>query len=296
MSNIDPNEQPLNKLASADKNNDSDNEPDLTSLNSNDSENTDLNNSKILRQGPWLHPFPLIVAISILSLIVSLVSANILINRFSEQLSKTDYYHSPPNLAQLITDVQKSTMVVTCGDSLGSGWVISLGQVVATADEETKKLDKEYPGSVITNYHVIKDCINDPTSIRTSNGADDYESVLFSFDKENDLAIVSTKLVLPPLPISKKPSPGWWSMSLGSPYGIEKSISIGNIMNIVDQEIISTADINPGNSGGPLVNSFGEVIGTNTWKRTDASGINVARSVQLLCDSLVNCTEPFWEE
>ena len=85
-------------------------------------------------------------------------------------------------------------------------------------------------------------------------------------------------------------------MSLGSPYGIEKSISIGNIMNIVDQEIISTADINPGNSGGPLVNSFGEVIGTNTWKKVDASGINVARSVQLLCSSLVNCSEPFWAD
>ena len=83
-------------------------------------------------------------------------------------------------------------------------------------------------------------------------------------------------------------------MALGSPYGIEKSISIGNIMNIVDQEIISTADINPGNSGGPLVNSFGEVIGTNTWRRIDATGINVARSVQLLCISLVSCSEPLW--
>jgi S1-C subfamily serine protease len=83
---------------------------------------------------------------------------------------------------------------------------------------------------------------------------------------------------------------------LGSPYGIEKSISIGNIMNVVEDQIISTAPINPGNSGGPLVNSFGEVIGTNTWKRIDAEsdGINVAGSVQLLCDALVSCTKDFW--
>lgn len=296
MSTIDPAEQHTNNF----------NIPDVDKQSSEQNLDEELNKneiffqadseSKIIKQGPWIHPFPLIVGISIAALLVSLFSANVLINRFSEQLSKTDYYHSPPNLAQLIVDIQKSTMVVHCGDALGSGWVIALGEVVASADEETKKLDQDYPGSVITNYHVIKDCIKSPKSIRTSNGSDDFESVLFSFDKENDLAIVSTKLILPPLPISKKPSPGWWSMSLGSPYGIEKSISIGNIMNIVDQEIISTADINPGNSGGPLVNSFGEVIGTNTWKRVDASGINVARSVQLLCSSLVNCTEPFWTE
>jgi S1-C subfamily serine protease len=296
VSNIDPNEQHVNNL----NNSNIENDKEINSINQ-DQINEEIfvekdKDSKIIKQGPWIHPFPLIVGISITALLVSLFSANILINRFSEQLSKTDYFHSPPNLAQLIVDIQKSTMVVECEESLGSGWVIALGEVVSTADEETKKLDKEYPGSVITNYHVIEDCIKRPESIRTSIGAEDFESVLFSFDKENDLAIVSTKLILPPLPISKKPSPGWWSMSLGSPYGIEKSISIGNIMNIVDQEIISTADINPGNSGGPLVNSFGEVIGTNTWKKVDASGINVARSVQLLCSSLVNCVEPFWTD
>jgi S1-C subfamily serine protease len=242
-----------------------------------------------------MHPYPLIVGVSIFSLLVALFAANLQINRLTEELDKTDYFHAPANLSQLITQIQKSTMVVYCGESLGSGWVIELGGVVDTADEELKKLDEEYPGSVITNYHVIKDCINDPDSIRTSNGAKDYASILFTYDKENDLAIVSTKLVLPPLPVSEKPSPGWWSMSLGSPYGLEKSISIGNIMNIVDQEIISTAEINPGNSGGPLVNSFGEVIGTNTWYRGDGRGINVARSVQLLCEKLVACTTPFWK-
>ena len=187
-------------------------------------------------------------------------------------------------------------MVITCGNSQGSGWVIALGEVLNTADPETKALDKEYPGSVITNHHVIENCIQNKKGITTSNGGKTYDSVLFSYDEENDLAIVSTKLVLPPLPLSKKPQPGWWSMSLGSPYGLEKSISIGNIMNVVDDQIISTAPINPGNSGGPLVNSFGEVIGTNTWKRIDAEsdGINVAGSVQLLCDILVSCTKDFW--
>lgn len=175
MSTIDPAEQHTNNL----------NNPDVDKQNSEENLDEELNKneilfeadskSKIIKQGPWIHPFPLIVGISIAALLVSLFSANILINRFSEQLSKTDYYHSPPNLAQLIVDIQKSTMVVHCGDALGSGWVIALGEVVASADEETKKLDKDYPGSVITNYHVIKDCIKNPKSIRTSNGSEDFE-------------------------------------------------------------------------------------------------------------------------
>ena len=250
--------------------------------------------TKIFRQGPWIHPYPLITGLSITALLVVAFFGNILINRYSEELSKTDYFHSPPNLAQLIIDVQKSTMLITCGNSQGSGWVIALGDVVNTADPETKALDKAYPGSVITNHHVIKDCIDNRKAITTSNGGKSYDSVLFSFDAENDLAIISTKLILPELPISNEPDPGWWSMALGSPFGIEKSISIGNIMNVVEDQVISTAPINPGNSGGPLVNSFGEIIGTNTWKLKGADGINVAMSVQLLCESLVNCATPFW--
>jgi len=250
---------------------------------------------KVLRQGPWLHPFPLIVGISILGLLVALFAANLQINRLTDELGKTDFFHSPPNLKQLIEHVQKSTMVVKCGNSQGSGWVIALGEVLDTADAETKRIDKEYPGSVITNFHVIEDCVGARKAVTTSNGSKQYEAILFSTDEANDLAIVSTKLVLQALEISRKPAPGWWSMALGSPFGIEKSISVGNIMNVVDQKIISTAPINPGNSGGPLVNSFGEVIGTNTWKLKDADGINVAQSVQLLCKSLVACSEPFWK-
>lgn len=250
---------------------------------------------KILRQGPWMHPYPLIVGLSIVGLLIALFAANLQINRLSDELDKTDFFHAPPNLSQLISHVQKSTMVVTCGDSQGSGWVIALGEVIDTADEETKKIDKMYPGSVITNYHVIEDCVDNRLAVTTSNGEKQYEAILFSTDQENDLAIVSTKLVLPALEISKSPSPGWWSMALGSPFGLEKSISIGNVMNVLEKQIVSTAPINPGNSGGPLVNSFGEVMGTNTWKLKGADGFNVAKSASLLCEALVNCEDPIWE-
>lgn len=243
----------------------------------------------ILRQGPWLHPFPVIVGLTIFALIVALVGSAYTTEKYALELAKTDYYRTPPNIEQLITRVQKSTLVVKCGNSLGSGWVITLGPVAPTASAEDKRIDRDYPGDVITNYHVIKDCLNNRKGVTTSNGKQNYEAILFSYDIENDLAIVSTKLLLPALELSKTPKPGWWSMAIGSPFGIEKSVSLGNVMNILSDEVISTAPINPGNSGGPLVNSFGEVMGTNTAYLPDAQGVNIAVSNDLLCSKLVDC-------
>ena len=37
--------------------------------------------------------------------------------------------------------------------------------------------------------------------------------------------------------------------------------------------------VNPGNSGGPLLNTNGEVIGMNTFKKTKSEGLNFAVSI-----------------
>jgi len=81
--------------------------------------------------------------------------------------------------------------------------------------------------------------------------------------------------------------PGQMALALGSPFGLQGSITIGIISgtgrsipsstyrNITD--IIQTdAAINPGNSGGPLLNSRGEVIGINTAIEAAANGVGFA--------------------
>lgn len=113
---------------------------------------------------------------------------------------------------------------------------------------------------------------------------------MFSFDRKNDLAIVATQARIPELEISPRPSPGWWSMALGSPFGLEKSVSTGSVMNITPGGyVISTAPVNPGNSGGPLVNSLGQVMGANTAFLRGFQSINIASDVDLLCRKLVDC-------
>jgi hypothetical protein len=251
---------------------------------------------KTLRQGPWLHPYPTIVTVSIIGLIVTLVLGSFIVDRYYTKFFTPNFFSAPPDLESTIKRVQESTVVVTCGDSQGTGWAIDLGPVVADANFQLKVKDNLYPYSVITNHHVIEECETNADAVRVSNGTTNYISSLFTFDEENDLAIIATQAQIIPLQISPRPSPGWWSMALGSPFGLEKSVSTGNVMNITPGGyVISTAPVNPGNSGGPLVNSLGQVMGTNTAFLRGFQSVNIASDVDLLCKVLVDCGGDLFE-
>lgn len=251
---------------------------------------------KTLRQGPWLHPYPTIVTLSIVGLIVTLVLGSFIVDRYYTKFFTPNFYSAPPDLESTIKQVQQSTVVVTCGNSQGTGWAVDLGPVAADANFQLKVKDNLYPYSVITNHHVIENCVNNPDAVRVSNGTTQYISSLFTFDEENDLAIVATQARIPELQISPRPSPGWWAMALGSPFGLEKSVSTGNVMNLTPGGyVISTAPVNPGNSGGPLVNSLGQVMGTNTAFLRGFQSVNIASDVDLLCKNLVDCGGDLFE-
>ncbi|HEY4960169.1 MAG TPA: PDZ domain-containing protein, partial [Terriglobales bacterium] len=104
-------------------------------------------------------------------------------------------------------------------------------------------------------------------------------------DKETDLAVIKidAKKSLPfaKLGNSDSMSVGDWVLAIGSPFGLEETVTAGIVSargrNIVPQRqfqsfIQTDAAINPGNSGGPLVNMAGEVIGINTAIYTSGGG------------------------
>ena len=154
-------------------------------------------------------------------------------------------------------------------------------------------------GLVLTNAHVVERV--DDVSVTLANGTICDGQVLGT-DSVTDLALVkikeSTNSNFAPLGNSEDLEVGDWAIALGTPYGLEKTVTLGiisslhrdiNSLGFSDKrlDLIQTdAAINPGNSGGPLINSNGEVIGINTLVRSGpgaglgfAIPINLAKNV-----------------
>jgi serine protease Do len=106
-------------------------------------------------------------------------------------------------------------------------------------------------------------------------------------DYETDLAVIKIDAgkALQPVTIANSDSVqvGDWAVAIGSPFGLEATVTAGIVSAIgrspgqlgarAFQHFIQTdAAINPGNSGGPLLNIRGEVIGVNTMIATSGRG------------------------
>jgi S1-C subfamily serine protease len=145
-------------------------------------------------------------------------------------------------------------------------------------------------GYILTNNHVVENATN--VTVIPYDGKTEAAKVIGT-DKQNDLALLKLekngtgKISYLTLGDSDKIRPGHMAIALGSPYGLDGSITVGIVSGIgrslssTDKraivDVIQTdAAINPGNSGGPLLNSSGEVIGINTAIEANAAGIGFA--------------------
>ena len=116
---------------------------------------------------------------------------------------------------------------------------------------------------------------------------------LVGSDPRYDLALIqvgSSGLRAAPLGNSDELKAGQWAIAIGSPFGLENTVTVGVISATgrkgVGQgrygDFIQTdASINPGNSGGPLVNLNGEVVGINTMIVAPGQGIGFAIPINL---------------
>jgi serine protease Do len=116
---------------------------------------------------------------------------------------------------------------------------------------------------------------------------------LWTWDEENDLALLFVKDAVPPLDwprlVAEYPKVGDFVMAIGSPFGLEGAATTG-IVSKVEPDLIQTdAAINPGNSGGPLVNRLGEVIGVNAFGLAGGENVNFAVRIDLICREILDC-------
>jgi S1-C subfamily serine protease len=203
-----------------------------------------------------------------------------------------DGYVQPRSIEKLVERTQDSTVTVFCRTgkdlmSLGTAWAINLenGQ------------DKKYPTTLITNHHVIEDCIPAGGKLTVAElYKKEVPAEIVKWDKKNDLAVLATGLKLKTLELSEfDPWPGYWVMALGSADGYEGSVAFGSVLNSNVDEILITANISGGNSGGPLVDNEGRVVGIVTWTSTKEQ-YNGAVSLNLMCRKIIECDgETYWE-
>jgi serine protease Do len=157
-------------------------------------------------------------------------------------------------------------------EGVGSGFVIS------------------QEGFILTNNHVIDGA--EQIKVKFANGKE-YDGKVVGRDPKTDLALVKIDGVkdLHPLPLgdSEQTKVGSWVVAIGSPFGLEQTVTQGIVSGKgrvigsgpYDDFIQTDASINPGNSGGPLINMKGEVIGINTAINPSGQGIGFAIPINM---------------
>ena len=142
------------------------------------------------------------------------------------------------------------------GTALGSGFLISSD------------------GQILTNRHVIDGA--EEVIVHLSDRRELTAKVIGS-DPLSDVALLKVQASgLPFLKLgqAKVLKPGQWVIAIGSPFGLDHSVSAG-IVSAVGRRSLDPSQqyvpfiqtdvaINRGNSGGPLLNLRGEVVGINS--------------------------------
>ncbi|MBS0575962.1 MAG: Do family serine endopeptidase [Proteobacteria bacterium] len=142
------------------------------------------------------------------------------------------------------------------GTAIGSGFIIS-------AD-----------GKILTNHHVVDGA--DRVIVHLADRREFTAKVIGS-DAMSDVALLKVQASgLPYLKLANARSlkPGQWVVAIGSPFGLDHSVTAGIVSGVGRSSldpgqqyvpfIQTDVPINKGNSGGPLLNTKGEVVGINS--------------------------------
>ena len=185
---------------------------------------------------------------------------------FTITASDTDISVSKAVAAKTLPSVVTVSCTFANGTGTGSGVI----------------LDTE--GNIITNNHVV----DGAESITVTIEGITYDAYIVGTDASSDLAVIRAEAddaLLTPIEVgdSSALSPGDWVMTVGSPFGLDSSVSSGIVSSLYRSELMYgetgntlyanliqvDAAINPGNSGGALVNEQGQLVGICTLFSSD---------------------------
>jgi len=148
-------------------------------------------------------------------------------------------------------------------------------------------------GYVMTNAHVVEGArririvlpvpAGESATLEPEGKRRILEAKLVGTHPETDLALLKVNgKNMPSLPLetSRRVRQGQLVFAIGSPEGLQNTITMGIISSVARQPdpnkpmvyIQTDAPINPGNSGGPLVDVDGNVVGINTFILSGSGG------------------------
>jgi serine protease Do len=135
-------------------------------------------------------------------------------------------------------------------------------------------------GVILTNAHVVRDANEVTVKLQDRR---EYKAKVLGSDPKTDVAVLKIDAKnLPVVPIgnSKSLAVGEWVLAIGSPYGLDSTVTAGVVSakgrNLPGDDSVpfiqTDVAVNPGNSGGPLFNTRGEVVGINSQIYSQSGG------------------------
>ena len=137
-------------------------------------------------------------------------------------------------------------------------------------------------GYVLTNHHVVDGA--ETVKVKLSDRRE-FNAKVIGSDEQSDVALLkidAKSLPLAALGEAERLKPGQWVIAIGSPFGLDHSVTAGIVSAVgranpyADQRYVpfiqTDVAINRGNSGGPLLNTGGEVVGINSQIFSNSGG------------------------
>jgi S1-C subfamily serine protease len=180
-------------------------------------------------------------------------------------------------VAPLASRLLKSIFTITTSTEQGTAWA------AWTRGGDTY---------LITANHVVVDAPLEANRVTLKQKNRTWAGTVIRYDGVNDLAVVRVAGEIAPSlwqrpDLSLSPLVGDQLLLLGSPYGLEGTVTTGIVSRITYDAIQTDAAANPGNSGGPAVDRQGHVVGV--LLAGGAENLNFTVPIQRACVTLRAC-------
>lgn len=223
--------------------------------------------------------------------------ANSAQNTYTNDIAASSVSSNLPDFASIYDKVGKSVVHISIVQTVGDGQIAGL-----TGDpffdqflrkmlpEQQQRQQKQRglgsgfilssDGYILTNAHVVDKA--DVVTVKL-NDKREFKAKIVGVDTLTDVAVLKIEATdLPAVQVGdpNKLRSGNWVSAIGSPFGLENTITHGIVSalsrNLPEETTVpfiqTDVPVNPGNSGGPLINMQGQVVGINSQIYSKSGG------------------------